>query len=139
MKSGAVVALGFARGHETMEAYRMALFCMAIGKEKFAELFGGTLKAGDWSSVGLSKAFVFDRGPAAAMNCEDAIDWLSRLELTPTHSGQSKASVESSHPREKQSGDQRLTFKVTSTSSWLPALKSIEQLRTTGSLTQAAG
>ncbi|KPB91009.1 Transposase [Pseudomonas syringae pv. maculicola] len=110
VKSGAVVALGFARGHETMEAYRMALFCMAIGKEKFAELFGVTLKAGDWSSVGLSKAFVFDRGPAAAMNCEDAIDWLSRLELTPTHSGQSKASVESSHPREKQSGDQPTHF-----------------------------
>ncbi|AKT33559.1 hypothetical protein [Pseudomonas syringae] len=110
VKSGAVVALGFARGHETMEAYRMALFCMAIGKEKFAELFGVMLKAGDWSSVGLSKAFVFDRGPAAAMNCEDAIDWLSRLELTPTHSGQSKASVESSHPREKQSGDQPTHF-----------------------------
>ncbi|MFW9082212.1 transposase [Pseudomonas sp. P2757] len=103
--SGAVVALGFAQERETMEAYRMALFSMAIDKQKFAELFGLELRPGEWACQGLSKVLVFDRGPAASMSCEDAVDWLSRLELTPTHSGQSKATVESSHPRDKKNND----------------------------------
>lgn len=103
--SGAVVALGFARGNETKEAYRMALFSMAIDKVRFAELFGLTLEPDYWTSHGLSKVLVFDRGPAAGMDIETAIDWLSRMELTPTHSGQSKATVESSHPRNRKNND----------------------------------
>ena len=38
------------------------------------------------------------------------MSWLSRLELTPTHSGQSKATVESSHPRTKSNNDQPTHF-----------------------------
>lgn len=103
--SGAVVALGFAKANETREAYRMALFSMAIDKVRFAELFGLTLEPDYWTSQGLSKVLVFDRGPAAGMDTETALDWLSRLELTPTHSGQSKATVESSHPRNRKNND----------------------------------
>lgn len=105
-KSGAIVGVGFARGRESVEAYRMALFCAAIDKVKFCELFGLTIKPEEWPCIGLSSRLVFDRGPAAHMDAKEAIDWLSRLELTPTHSGQSKATVESSHPRDRQLKDQ---------------------------------
>ncbi len=105
-RSGAVVGIGFARGRESLEAYRMALFCIAVGKVKYCELFGITIKPDEWPCEGLSSQMVFDRGPAAHMDVADAKAWLGRLELTPTHSGQSKASIESSHPRDKQFKDQ---------------------------------
>ncbi|KMT56571.1 hypothetical protein [Pseudomonas fildesensis] len=104
--SGAIVGIGFAKGRESMEAYRMALFSAAVDKVKYCELFGVTITPDQWPSVGLSSRLVFDRGPAAHMEAEEAIEWLSRLELTPVHSGQSKATVESSHPRDKQTNDQ---------------------------------
>ncbi|BAP42472.1 transposase, TnsB-related protein [Pseudomonas sp. StFLB209] len=104
--SGAIAALGFARGRESLEAYRMALFCLAIGKVKFCELFGISIELEEWPCEGLSSQMIFDRGPAVHMNVSDAKDWLARLEITPTHSGQSKATVESSHPRDKQLNDE---------------------------------
>ncbi|PMY42046.1 transposase [Pseudomonas sp. GW456-L14] len=104
--SGAVVAVGFARGRESLEAYRMALFCLAVGKVKFCELFGISIKPEEWPCEGLSSQMIFDRGPAVHMNVSDAKDWLGRLEVTPTHSGQSKATVESSHPRDKKLDDE---------------------------------
>lgn len=99
--SGAVTAIGFAYGKETMEAYRMALFCMAINKVKFFELFGCVLDPEEWPCEGLSADMVFDRGPGANFDCLPEINWLGVLETTPTFSGQSKATVESSHPRDK--------------------------------------
>lgn len=104
--SGAIVGIGFSESKENMEAYRMAMFSMAIDKTKFAELFGAVIKPGEWTSVGLPSTVIFDRGPASTMPSHEAIEWLSRLELTPTHSGQSKATVESSHRREKNNNDQ---------------------------------
>lgn len=104
--SGAVAGIGFARGKESLEAYRMALFCIAVDKVKYCELFGITIKPDEWPFEGLSSQMVFDRGPAAQMDVAGAKAWLGRLELTPTHSGQSKATVESSHPRDKQFKDQ---------------------------------
>ncbi|CAG8870741.1 transposase [Pseudomonas fluorescens] len=104
--SGAVVGIGFSEGKENMEAYRMALFSMAIDKVKFGELFGVQIKLGEWPCVGLSSNLIFDRGPGSNFECEAEISWLGTFELTPTHSGQSKATVESSHPREKQNRDQ---------------------------------
>lgn len=104
--SGAIAAVGFARGRESMEAYRMALFCLAVDKVKYCELFGISIKPEEWPCKGLSSQMIFDRGPAAHMNVSEAQDWLGRLEVTPTHSGQSKATVESSHPRDKQLEDE---------------------------------
>lgn len=104
--SGAVAAVGFARGRESIEAYRMALFCLAVGKVKYCELFGIPIKPEEWPCEGLSSQMIFDRGPAVHMNVSEAHDWLGRLEVTPTHSGQSKATVESSHPRDKQLDDE---------------------------------
>ncbi|MGY3258719.1 transposase [Pseudomonas chlororaphis] len=104
--SGAVVGIGFARDRENLEAYRMALFCIAVGKAKYCELFGIDIKPEEWPCLGLSSKMIFDRGPAVHMNVSEAKEWLGRLEATPTHSGQSKATVESSHPRDKQFKDE---------------------------------
>lgn len=104
--SGAVLGIGFSEGRENMEAYKMALFSMAIDKVKFGELFGMDIKPGEWPSQGLSGGIVFDRGPGATYDSEPEINWLGSLELTPVFSGQSKATVESSHPRDKISADQ---------------------------------
>lgn len=117
--SSEVVALGFSEHKENMEGYRMALFCAAVGGVKYASLFGLTIKEDEWPSIGLPQNVVFDRGPGSTMGVpvrseavprEEMMDWLSRIELTPTHSGQSKASVESSHPRTKSNNDQPTHF-----------------------------
>lgn len=117
--SGAVVGLGFSENKENMEAYRMALFSMAISKVKFASLFGLTIGEEQWPAYGLPHNIVFDRGPGSTMGMptrsapiarDEMMSWLSRLELTPTHSGQSKATVESSHPRTKSNNDQPTHF-----------------------------
>lgn len=117
--SGAVVALGFSENKESMEAYRMALFSAAIGKVKLASLFGLTITEEDWPTFGLPQNIVFDRGPGSTLGVpvrsqevarDEMMSWLSKLELTPTHSGQSKATVESSHPRTKSDNDQPTHF-----------------------------
>lgn len=105
--SGAVVGIGFARGRESLEAYRMALFCIAIGKVKYCKLFGMNIKSEEWPCEGLSSQMIFDRGPGVHIDVSGAKEWLGRLEITPTHSGQSKATVESSHPRDKKFKDQQ--------------------------------
>lgn len=104
--SGMVVGIGFAEGKETKEAYRMCLFSMAVDKVWFCGLFGVTIKPEWWPCEGLAGGLVFDRGPAAALDTEPEIHWLGTLENTPVFSGQSKATVESSHPRAKSDLDQ---------------------------------
>ncbi|WP_454869804.1 transposase [Pseudomonas putida] len=104
--SGAVVGIGFSEGKENMAAYRMCLFSMALDKVKFCELFGCEIRKDHWPCEGLSGGIIFDRGPGATMPTEPEIHWLGTFETTPTFSGQSKASVESSHPRDKKTLDQ---------------------------------
>lgn len=108
--SGMVVGIGFAEGRESMDAYRMALFSMATDKVKFCELFGLEIKPEEWPSVGVSGGIVFDRGPGATYDIDPEIHWLGSIELTPTYSGQSKATVESSHPRDKADIEQPTHF-----------------------------
>ncbi|MBA5401949.1 hypothetical protein [Pseudomonas aeruginosa] len=108
--SGAVVGIGFAEGRETMEAYKMALFSMALDKVKFCELFGLNISSEEWPCYGLTGGVIFDRGPGATYGSEPEINWLGSIELTPTFSGQSKATVESSHPRDKKSLEQPTYF-----------------------------
>lgn len=108
--SGAVVDIGFAEGRETMEAYKMALFSMALDKVKFCELFGLNVSSEEWPCYGLAGGVIFDRGSGATYGSEPEINWLGSIELTPTFSGQSKATVESSHPRDKKSLEQPTYF-----------------------------
>lgn len=104
--SGAIVGIGFSEGKENMAAYRMCLFSMAMNKVKFCELFGCEITHEEWPCEGLSGGIVFDRGPGASFEAQPEIHWLGTFEVTPTFSGQSKASIESSHPRDKKILDQ---------------------------------
>ncbi|CAB5576279.1 Uncharacterised protein [Pseudomonas putida] len=108
--TGAITGIGFSEGRETMQAYRMALFCMAINKVKFFDLFGFKLGPEDWTCEGLSGDIVVDRGPGSTYDCLPQIKWLGTFELTPTFEGQSKATVESSHPRDKNPAEQPSHF-----------------------------
>ncbi|WP_256349247.1 MULTISPECIES: transposase [Pseudomonas] len=111
--SGLILGIGFADGKESMDAYRMCLYSMASDKVKYCELFGITIESDDWPSQGLSGALVFDRGPGANYDVEPEISWLGTFENTPVFSGQSKATVESSHPRDKKTWDQPSYFHST--------------------------
>lgn len=99
--SGAIVGLGFSLGGETNEAYRMAMFSAAISKAKFCRLFGITnISEEEWPARGLPAFMVTDRGPGAIDRViQDARKRMPIRQIAPSHQGQSKASIESSHPR----------------------------------------
>lgn len=99
--SGATLGIGFARGDESYEAYLMCLFCMAIDKRKYLDLFGIDGEHVDWPCIGLPPSLITDRGPGSVMDMHQHVNWLNTLELTPAGSGQSKATVESAHRRTK--------------------------------------
>ncbi|WP_295994970.1 hypothetical protein [Rugamonas sp.] len=100
--SGMIVGIGFSFGSETAAAYRMALFCAAIDKMKFCGLFGIDICHDDWPSIGLSPHIVNDRGPGSTAKAELAIEGLNAMikEAAPSYSGQSKASIETTHPKQ---------------------------------------
>lgn len=99
--SGEIVGIGFALGSETEAAYRMMLFSMAIDKATFCRLFGVPYRKGTWSTEGLPLSYITDRGPGAKRFSLEEIKKIIPLhELAPSYEGQSKATVESSHPRE---------------------------------------
>ncbi|WP_287881868.1 hypothetical protein [Aquitalea sp.] len=107
LASGMIVGIGFSVGSELASAYRMALFCAAIDKVKFASLFGIELKPHDWPSIGISPHVINDRGPGSTAKADpaDAAFMPVIKEIAPSYSGQSKASVETLHPKQvKQEG-----------------------------------
>lgn len=99
--SGMKVGIGFSFGAERNTAYRMMLFSMAVPKSFFCQLFGIAYNHGEWPSEGLSGHFSIDRGPGARKNLiEDLVNRFPIRDMAPSWSGQSKATVESSHPRD---------------------------------------
>jgi hypothetical protein len=105
--SGMIVGIGFSFGAESAAAYRMALFCTAIDKVRFCHLFGINIHPEDWPSIGLSPHIVNDRGPGSTAKADLAIQSLRAMikESAPSYSGQSKASIETTHPKQiKQKG-----------------------------------
>jgi hypothetical protein len=99
--SGAILGVGFSLGAETEEAYRMALFSAAIPKSTFCRLFGLTsISDDDWPAQGLPGALITDRGPGASSKVVHRLTQTFPMrQLAPSYQGQSKATVESSHPR----------------------------------------
>lgn len=99
--SGMIVGIGFSIGAERASAYRMALFCAAIDKVKFASLFNLELKPDDWPSIGISPYVINDRGPGSTAKADpvDAAFMPIIKEAAPSYSGQSKASIETLHPK----------------------------------------
>jgi len=98
--SGMLVGIGFSIGGESEEAYMMALFSMALPKKQFCKLFGLEIEEADWPCQGLPAWVTFDRGPGGRIKLAEEFEkQVSIRTLPPTYSGQSKAVVESSHPR----------------------------------------
>lgn len=107
VSTGMVVGIGFSMKGETAEAYRFAKFCMAVDKVWYCGLFGIRITPDEWPSIGLPLHEVTDRGPGAtrAAQSEDASLQPIIKELAPSYSGQSKATVETRHPKSvKQEG-----------------------------------
>lgn len=98
--SGKKLGIGFAFGKEHSTAYRMMLFSMAVPKDFFCMLFGVPFIKGEWVNEGLPGHFGIDRGPGAR---KDLIAELEKSfpirDMSPSWSGQSKATVESAHPK----------------------------------------
>lgn len=100
--SGMRLGIGFAFGKEDSQSYHSALFCAAIPKKKFCQLFGLEISEADWPSQGLPLHYITDRGPGVKRERNhDARDGEGLIirELTPSGQGQSKALVESAQRR----------------------------------------
>lgn len=99
--SGMLVGVGFSVGGETAAAYRMAQFCAAIDKCIFAQLFGISLSPADWPSIGISPHVINDRGPGSTAKADAFESEFQPIikEGAPSYAGQSKASIETLHPK----------------------------------------
>ncbi len=99
--TGYICGIGFSFGNERAEAYKMALFSMAISKTQFCALFGIKISKDDWPGQGLSPLLSIDRGPGASKDLiSDFEEKILITELAPSYQGQSKAIIESSHPKD---------------------------------------
>jgi hypothetical protein len=99
--SGLKLGIGFSFGAERNSAYRAMLFSMAVPKDFYCSLFGIQIEKKHWPNEGLPGFLTLDRGPGASKTLQE--DLLSKLpirELAPSWTAQSKATVESSHPRD---------------------------------------
>lgn len=105
--TGLIVGIGFSLKGESADAYRMAKACMAVDKVWFCSLFGVKIRHEEWPSIGLPLHELTDRGAGATDKAYKAIGMPPTMikEIVSAYSGQSKASVETRHPKEvKQEG-----------------------------------
>ena len=105
--SGLILGIGFSQGGEKASAYRMEQFCRAINKVLFCSFFGYEITEDQWPSIGLSDWEVQDRG-AGSTNGAFARDQEFQpviREITPSYSAQSKATIESSNPKNRSHDD----------------------------------
>ncbi|WP_324779779.1 hypothetical protein [Thiobacillus sedimenti] len=102
-RSGIKSGIGFSQGSETSSAYRTAKFCEAIPKVRFCKLFGIAITPDQWPSQGLCPNEAVDRGAGATPGAQGRYFELDPVidGMAPSHSGQSKAVVESSHPKNR--------------------------------------
>jgi hypothetical protein len=101
LTSGAVVGIGFSLGSETGEAYRSMLFCMAVPKNYIAKIYGIPEENLNWIMHGIPANFISDRGPAGHRGIAERLEQAFPIKtIAPSYTGQAKASVESTHPRD---------------------------------------
>jgi hypothetical protein len=98
--TGNIFGVGFSQGSETSEAYRLAKFCAVVPRELIGRMFGIPATEETWPGRGLPAREIVDRGPGSAPSANGVGDNASPIrELAQSWSGQAKATVESSHPR----------------------------------------
>ncbi|ADE11334.1 hypothetical protein [Sideroxydans lithotrophicus] len=98
--SGLKLGIGFSFGAEKHTAYRMMLFCMAVPKDYFGSLFGIKIDPQEWPNIGLPSNFGIDRGPGAKQDLIAEVEKRFPIkDMAPSYSGQSKATIETSNPR----------------------------------------
>jgi hypothetical protein len=99
--TGGVVGVGFSLGSETGDAYRSMLFCMAVPKAIVARIYGIPPEDLNWVMQGVPASFTSDRGPAGSAKLVSDLEVKFPIKtIVPSYSGQSKAVVESGHPRD---------------------------------------
>ena len=100
MATGNIFGVGFSSGGETAEAYALANFCAVVPRTLMGRIFGIPLTDDDWIGRGLPSRGIYDRGAGSSSKADGVGQAASPIkELAPSWSGQSKATVESSHPR----------------------------------------
>ena len=98
--TGYTSGVGFSYGAERAEAYKAALFFAVAPKPLLSRLFGVDITDDDFPCSGMPRKYITDRGPGFRAVAEvHADDTPSIRDMSPSWMGQSKASVESSHPR----------------------------------------
>jgi hypothetical protein len=101
--TGDITGVGFSYGAEREEAYKGALFFSAVRKDLLARMFGVEISDEDFPCTGLTRKLITDRGPGH--NTGGKVlegDQPPIRGMAPSWSGQSKSTVESSHPRDVQ-------------------------------------
>lgn len=100
MVTGNIFGVGFSSGGEKAEAYALAKFCAVVPRALMGRIFGIPLTDDDWVGRGLPSRDIYDRGAGSSPKADGVGQGASPIkELAPSWSGQSKATVESSHPR----------------------------------------
>jgi len=101
--SAVVLGVGFSIGSETGRAYRYALFCAAISKVKFLEMFGLTIEEADWCCVGLPENLLSDNGPGSSQTVRTAVEEIKGgMSATPSHNPKVNAQVETKNNMNKK-------------------------------------
>lgn len=105
--TGMLLGIGFSLGGEEGAAYRMARFCMAIDKVLFCSFFGLKIRPEEWPVKGIGPELIVDRGPGSGRTAQAALAVAQAVfnTTTPTYSGQSKANIEASNPKNVRIGD----------------------------------
>ena len=103
-KSSYAAGVEFAIGAENGEAYRAMIFFSVAPRWYLEEIYGlpkGHLK--DWYPLGMPPNFRSDRGPAGYRKLVDELQVRFPIKsVVPSYEPQSKALVESGHPRDVQ-------------------------------------
>ena len=100
MVTGNLFGVGFSAGGEKAEAYALAKFCAVVPRTLMGRIFGIPLVEEDWPGRGLPSRGIYDRGAGSSSKADGTGHAASPIkELAPSWSGQSKATIESSHPR----------------------------------------
>jgi len=92
-----VVGLGASTASESLETYKTAAFTCVVGGSLLGRIIGlPPLNDENWPGAGMPPEWVSDRGPGAA---EELACKFPLAQIAPSHEGQSKPTVETSHKK----------------------------------------